>query len=222
MRARTILGFTSALLVVALPRSQTGGLAEITSPAPGEALTGVVTIVGTASHPEFTGYDLAFAYADNPTDTWFALGEPVQTPVIAGRLGLWDTTGITDGDYSLRLRMFLQDGTSLVAQVDGLRVRNHTPIETSTPAPTPTPGATLTPAASLTPPPSATPAPPPARPGRAESALVIGVGASLLGLGALGGYSLTRSTLRPRWAALRSRLLHRRLERRQGRRRPSR
>jgi hypothetical protein len=214
MRLHAALGCTLALVAVGAPRAQTAGVAEITSPSPGEALAGVVTILGTASHPDFLGYDLAFAYAENPTDTWFALGDPVNTPVTAGRLGLWDTTGITDGDYTLRLRLWLQDGTALTVRVEGLRVRNHTPIETSTPAPTPTPGATVLPTAS---PPSAlvaTPTPPPPQPSRAQSALLAGAAVSVLSLTALGTYSYARSTLRPRWAALRSRRLHRRMERR--------
>jgi len=215
MRTHFSLGWILLLLIAGQPRAQTGGIAEITSPGPGEALSGVVTIIGTASHSDFSGYDLAFAYAENPTDTWFALGEPVGTPVTAGRLALWDTTGITDAVYSLRLRLWLRDGTALTHQVDGLRVRNHSPVETSTPAPTPTLGPSLTPAASPTFALAATPTPPPSRPSRAQSALLTGAGLSLLALAVLGGYVLTRSTMRPRWAALRSRLLHRRIERRE-------
>jgi hypothetical protein len=200
-------------------RAQGDGLIQITSPASGEAISGVVTITGSATHDDFLGYDLAFAHAENPTGTWFSLGEPLQAPVAAGRLGLWDTTGIADGEYSLRLRVWLQDGTALVAQVDGLRVRNQTPIETSTPAPTATAGPTSSP----TPRPAAEPAPTPAPPrlgaGRVRSAFLLGVAGSLFALAALGGYTLARASLRQRWAALRSRALHRRMERRSVRRR---
>jgi len=101
-------------------------------------------------------------------------------------------------------------------------VRNQTPIETSTPTATVGPGPTLTPAPAPTLLPAATPAPLQPRKSQAQSALVGGVAFSLLALAALGGYSLTRSSLRPRWAALRSRMLHRRIERRDRRRRPQR
>jgi len=51
-------------------------------------------------------------------------------------LAQWDTTGLSDGEYVLRLRVELQDGLSLEVQVPGLRVRNYTPVETATPEPT--------------------------------------------------------------------------------------
>lgn len=222
MRFQSAIAWIFVLLMASPLRAQVAEAAEITSPAPGEALAGVVTIIGTASHSDFVGYDLAFAYAENPTDTWFPIGEPIHTSVVAERLALWDTTGITDGEYSLRLRVFLRDGTALSAEVDGLRVRNQTPIETSTPTATVGPGPTLTPAAAPTLPPAATPTPLQPRQSQAQTALVGGVAFSLLALAALGGYSLTRTSLRPRWAALRSRMLHRRIDRRDRRRRPQR
>jgi hypothetical protein len=219
MRTSALLPLVLILPIAGPPRAQGVGLIQITSPSSGEAISGVVTITGSATHEDFLGYDLAFAYADSPAGTWFPLGEPVQSPVADGRLGLWDTTGITDGEYRLRLRVWLQDGTALVTQVDGLRVRNQTPIETTTPAPTVTSG----PTASSTPRPAAesapTPAPPPSRAGRARLAFLLGVAGSIFILAALGGYSLARASIRQRWAALRGQALHRRMERRSVRRR---
>jgi hypothetical protein len=219
MRPTAILSIAFILPVTGLTRAQGVGLIQITSPASGEAISGVVTIAGSATHDDFLGYDLAFAYAENPTGTWFPLGEPVQAPVAAGRLGLWDTTGITDGEYSLRLRVWLQDGTALVAQVDGLRVRNQTPNETSTPAPSATPGPTSSPTPRPAAEPAASAAPPRSGAGRVRAAFILGIAGSLFILAALGGYTLARATLRQRWAALRSRALHRRMERRSVRRR---
>ncbi len=212
-----------ACIALATPRASAGaqapGFVQITQPSPGEAVSGLVTIYGTADHPAFVAYDLAFAYADNPTDTWFPLGEPVNLPVIDGRLGLWDTSQIADGDYMLRLRLWLKDGTALEDIVTGIRVRNQAPAETSTPIP----------AATLAPPPTPTPTsplpPPPSAPGgpshtsRAVGALATGVLAALLGLGLLALYTLTRSALRPRWADLRTRYFHWQDRRRRTRRR---
>jgi hypothetical protein len=65
---------------------------------------------------------------------------------------------VTDGDYTLRLRVTQQDGTLLETLVTGLRVRNQTPTETATPAPTFTPGPADTPIPSP-PPPTPMPAP---------------------------------------------------------------
>lgn len=186
--------------------AQTAGYAEITQPARGEALTGLVTISGTATHPSFVGYDLAFAYASDSTDTWFPLGEPVQTPVIESRLALWDTLAISDGDYRLRLRVWLQDGTDLVAIVEGLRVRNHSLVETSTPGPVPTSGPTPT----VVPPtptlrPTTTPSPAADARDRVSGAMATGVMATIGGLGLLSVYTLARAGLRRRRSSPRRR-----------------
>src|SRR4030067_616548 len=126
---------------------QVPGFAELTSPHPGQVVSGLVTLSGTAAHPAFNRYELSFAYDEDPTDTWFSIGEPVDTRVIDGRLALWDTSTITDGDYSLRLRVWLQDGRSLEAVVPGVHVRNYStdpviptaaPPEAGRPQPTPT------------------------------------------------------------------------------------
>ncbi|MEW6568853.1 MAG: hypothetical protein AB1449_11945 [Chloroflexota bacterium] len=204
------LVFAASVWALAFPTmasAQIPGFAEITRPAAGEALSGVVTIYGTADHPAFVGYDLAFAYADNPTDTWFFLGEAVQVPVTDGRLGLWDTTEIADGDYLLRLRVWLQDGTALEAIVRGLRVRNQSPAETATPAPAETAAPPSTPTA-VRPTLAAPTTVPPSSQSRAAGALASGVFTALTGLGLLALYSLTRAALRPRWAALRTRYFH--------------
>lgn len=211
-----------SLLFTSSAAAQVPGYAEITRPVPGEALTGLVTIYGTADHPAFVGYDLAFAYADNPTDTWFSLGEPVHISVLDGRLGLWDTTAIADGDYLLRLRVWLEDGTALEAIVRNLRVRNQFPAETATPPPP----VTAPPPTMETPPVSTSlPAPtpfPPSGQSRATGALATGVLASMAGLGLLAFYGVTRSILRPRWAAFRTRYLQRRSQRGQRARRGTR
>ncbi len=219
MAAPALLVALVALAPRASANAQAPGFVEITQPAPGDAVSGLLTIYGTADHPAFAAYDLAFAYADNPTDTWFPLGEPVHVPVVDGRLGLWDTTQIADGDYLLRLRLWLQDGTALQDIVTGIRVRNQSPAET----PTPIPAATLAPLPTPTP---TSPAPPQpstvstsAHRGRAVGALATGVLAALLGMALLALYVLTRSALRPRWAELRMRYFHWQDRRRRIRRR---
>lgn len=115
--------------------AQAPGYADITRPHAGEALVGVITIEGSASHPSFLSYDLSFAYEVDGVETWFPILDNVQNPVVDGRLGIWDTTGITDGDYKLRLRVNLKNGSTLEAVVSGLRLRNSSPIETATPGP---------------------------------------------------------------------------------------
>lgn len=133
---------------------------EITAPAAGAALQGLVQVNVQPGLPDVQNAELAFAYTGDTTGTWFLIWESGQ-PIDAGELAVWDTTTITDGDYDLRLLVTTAPGEQLQSLVRGLRVRNYTPIETSTPAPvqqqTPTPTSTPTPLPSDTPAPLVAP-----------------------------------------------------------------
>ncbi len=135
------------LLIGALPpvpvQAQDQGVAAITAPLEGAVVSGLVPVIGTATHPQFQRYELAFGYDPNPTDTWFSLGEPVTSQIVNDVLGGWDTTGLTDGTYSLRLRVYWSDRDFLETLVRRVRVQNATPTMTLTP---PSPEATGTPA----------------------------------------------------------------------------
>lgn len=109
----------------------------ILSPLPGQAVQGKVAIRGGTAVDGFQSYELTFAYSQDPTDTWFFIQEG-QSAIVEGQLAQWDTSTLTDGDYSLRLTVTLVDGRQLTTVVPGVRVRNYTLIETDTPAPTPT------------------------------------------------------------------------------------
>lgn len=106
---------------------------KISSPSPGQALQGNISIQGETNVAGFSHGELTFSYTDNPTDTWFLLQE-FDAPV-RGELFRWDTTTISDGDYNLRLVVTLKDGRRSIVIIPGIRVRNYTPIETDTPAP---------------------------------------------------------------------------------------
>jgi hypothetical protein len=139
-----LMSFLAALAV--RPIAAQSGPAVI-SPRQGEALQGVVTVKGSSDMTGFLSSEIAFAYAGDPTGTWFPIAASSQ-PVADGTLATWDTTTITDGDYVLRLRVYLTDGSNLDIIVANLRVRNYTPVETPTPAPTAL-QATLVPTATL-------------------------------------------------------------------------
>jgi hypothetical protein len=118
------------LLVLALQQ----GVPSISAPVAGQTLSGQVSVVGTADAPNFASAELAFAYAADPTGTWFPLARLTQ-PVQEAILAAWDTTQISDGEYSLRLRVYSQDGTFQDFTVTGLQVRNSAPPATSTSVP---------------------------------------------------------------------------------------
>ncbi|MCC7359337.1 MAG: hypothetical protein IT317_07665 [Anaerolineales bacterium] len=153
-----LIGLAALLLALAalgrgvLPRAyaQDQGVAIVTSPLEGALLSGLVPITGSATHPQFTRYELAFGYSPNPTDTWFSLQAPATSQVINEVLGLWDTTKITDGQYVLRLRVFYGEGAYLETFVANVQVQNSTPAAptdlpaTAGPTPTETPAPTAT------------------------------------------------------------------------------
>lgn len=100
----------------------------VTSPQPGEVLQGVVPIIGSTVAPGFLSYEVSFTYDREDSKTWFLIQQS-NVNVPDGNLAVWDTTTITDGDYRLRVQVFLDDGQSENLIVSGLRVRNYTPVE---------------------------------------------------------------------------------------------
>ena len=140
--------FTIVLLVFLFPQSvlaQEGTDLVISSPESGQIVQGLVIVSGTVTVLGFSSYELSFAYNDNPTGTWFTL-QNSSLPVLAGELGAWDTTTLTDGDYSLRLRAFFLDGSMQETTISDIRVRNYTAVPTPTvPPPTATAFAQIVP-----------------------------------------------------------------------------
>jgi hypothetical protein len=118
----------------AAPLSQGQAIAQITSPADGQTLTGLVTVAGSADHPEFARWELAYGPDPNPNDAWqpFASGDQ---PVLNGTIGTWNTGVIADGQYALRLRAIRKDSNYDEAFVRGLQVSNSAPIGTPTSIP---------------------------------------------------------------------------------------
>jgi len=154
-RIGKLLLLTFFLATVAFRSVAAQSLPAILSPQQGEVLQGVVTIRGSGSTAGFLSFEVDFAYTGDSTGTWFLIADGSQ-PVDSDTLATWDTTSITDGNYNLRLRVYLTDGAHLDAIIPNLRVRNYTPIETPTPAPTAI-QPTLTPTDTLIPTPFPTP-----------------------------------------------------------------
>jgi len=105
---------------------------SIASPKSGDTLRGQVDIAGNMNVPNFASAELAFSYASNPADSWFTI-QTFPQPVTNPTLAVWDTTTVTDGDYVLHLRVFLQDGSTQDVVVSDLKIRNDVPLVTVTP-----------------------------------------------------------------------------------------
>jgi hypothetical protein len=138
-----------------LMQVQNGEQPDITAPLSGQALQGVVIINGHTALKNFQSAEISYSYASS--DSWFLISQS-HNPVESDRLAVWDTTTITDGDYKLRVQVFLTGG-SVVEKVIQVRVRNYSPVETATIEPTQgfvaaRPTATVTPTAILQPTPT--------------------------------------------------------------------
>jgi hypothetical protein len=120
---------------------------EVRSPLPGQALQGRVPVLVRGLPPDYETVELAFSYSSDPTGTWFLMAE-FERPVPSEKIYEWDTTTLSDGNYTLRLAVTRRSAAQVIVIVPGLRVRNYTPIETPTPTLSPTPS--LTPKPGLT------------------------------------------------------------------------
>ncbi len=149
------------LLLAAIPgtrvTAQAGDNVAVTNPQAGQVIQGTISIVGTDATEGFQRAEVAFTYAGDALGTWFLIASSDQ-PVEGGVLAVWDTSAITDGTYSLRLRIHLNDGSTRDILVPEVRVRNYTPVETPTPTPT-IPAATIVPTATITMTPTVVPTP---------------------------------------------------------------
>ncbi|HET6597076.1 MAG TPA: hypothetical protein VFG81_15735 [Anaerolineales bacterium] len=131
-----MMRWLSPLLVLFLIAAQDTPPLAITSPAPDELLRGEVAITGNLQFPSFLSAGLEFAYALDPTNTWFLI-QSFSQPLTASMLAVWDTTSITDGNYVLRLRVNFEDGTFQEVTVP-VQIGNDVQ-PTTTPEPTMTP-----------------------------------------------------------------------------------
>ena len=124
------------LIAFLLVSAQDAPSIAITNPISGQAINGQAAITGTTNIPGFASSQLDFSYASDPTDTWFAIQSSTQ-PVENALLATWDTTLITDGEYVLRLRVSITDGTFVETKTQ-VRVQNDSPLPTPTVVVTPT------------------------------------------------------------------------------------
>ncbi|HDN80085.1 MAG TPA: hypothetical protein ENG33_06455, partial [Chloroflexi bacterium] len=113
----------------AAPPPQVPG-ASISSPRDNAIVRGQVVIQGTANISDFWKYELHYSPEPVSGDQWFPITGVVETPVVDGVLGVWDTTKVPDGSYSIRLRVARRDGNYVEVFVRGITVANTKPTET--------------------------------------------------------------------------------------------
>lgn len=136
----------------------------IVAPASGSQVRGQVSVQGSATHAEFTWYQIGYAPDPNPSGEWKFFYSS-ESPVASGQLGIWNTTSVTDGVYQLLLEVHRKDSNLDLCFANRISVSNTVPTPTFTAAPLPTAASTPTPLATGEPtatvlveqPPTATP-----------------------------------------------------------------
>jgi hypothetical protein len=105
------------------------GQIEIVIPQNGEEIRGVVPVVGTADIPNFGFYKFEIKRPEE--SVWLTI-QAGNVPVIGGKLGDWDTSRLSPGDYQLAL--VVVDNQAVASEPCIVQVRISLPPET-TPGP---------------------------------------------------------------------------------------
>ena len=187
MMCKRLLSVCAGAIMIALAAVTPGvaaplpqGRASISYPTSGLVLSGVVDIIGTATHPNMFSYQLRYAPGPQPTgeSQWVDFAIVQATQVDNGVLASWDTTRVPDGQYTLALAVWGQDDPAnpYLFFVTNLTVNNAAAPPTPTPEETPTATPEPLPTAVIGPTPTpvtieqpATPTPPPTREAAAGS-----------------------------------------------------
>lgn len=145
-----LLFLISAVASVGLFPDHVQAQSGITSPTSG-AHSGDVPIIGTAVIDPFQRYELYYKLEPSGDDAYIYF-DGGTTQVTNGQLGIWRTTNLAPGTYSIRLRVVKADGNygeffvrDLVVNPSAAAEPTPTPTA-SEPTPTPIPTATFTPA----------------------------------------------------------------------------
>ena len=113
-------------LATPAPQSGMSGCIEnekmLTSPSPGEEISGTVSLMGSASISNFGFYK--YEYAPVGTDNWVTISAGAEMKV-DDELGKWDTTTLTNGDYFLQLVIIDNVGNTIEPCVIAVRVINQ-------------------------------------------------------------------------------------------------
>ena len=109
---------------MAAPSGMSGcvpGKAMITNPEPGAVIQGLVEIIGTATTENFGFYKYEFSSIGSSDWSTLSAGDKVLNNA---KLGEWDTTTLTNGDYFLQLVVVDNVGQALEPCVIAVRVQN--------------------------------------------------------------------------------------------------
>ena len=101
-------------------------------------MQGIELIEGKIRGEGFQGGKISFSYSNIQDPTWFFIADIEPDTMESSQSSFvvnWDTSQITDGDYNLRVVAEYQNTATIFELIPNLRIRNHSPVETSTPVP---------------------------------------------------------------------------------------
>ena len=128
----------SASGVFAAAQATTAPSIFIQNPRGGQALQGIEIIEGKIRGEGFTSGKISFSYPAEEDKTWFYIADIKPGTEESSQTSYkveWDTTQITDGNYNIRVVAEYKGKATIFELIPNLRIRNHSPVETSTPAP---------------------------------------------------------------------------------------
>ncbi len=123
--ATVSLDTTAPALTQAVPNGMSGCIADkimITAPAPGDNVSGTISIKGTADIPDFGFYK--YEVSAMGSQNWATIAAS-RNPAKDEELGKWNTASVPNGDYFLRLVITDNVGASLDPCVIAVRVLNQ-------------------------------------------------------------------------------------------------
>ncbi|HUS13397.1 MAG TPA: PBP1A family penicillin-binding protein [Chloroflexia bacterium] len=109
-----------------------GALVNISSPRPGASVGGEVTITGSAVADAFDYFKLE--YRGPAPSGWVAINGQATSPVRSSILGLWNTTGLREGGYTIRLTLVGKVGQTRQYSVPVLIERSTPKVSMTSPA----------------------------------------------------------------------------------------
>ena len=124
-------------------------VAKITAPLDGSTARGNITLEGVVAADNFSHYQIEMGLGTNP-EAFTVVAGPINQIVQQGILGVFDTTQVENGAYTLRLVVSDRTGGQGEARVRLLVDNVPTPVPSDTPTPTLTPTVTETPTLSPT------------------------------------------------------------------------
>jgi len=95
----------------------------ISSPTGGQAVSGLVSILGTANHGQFQFYKVEYGVGAEPAG-WFTIGDVHRSPVVNGQLAQFHTAVVPNGALTFRLTVVDQTGNYPPPHTVTVQVRN--------------------------------------------------------------------------------------------------